>query len=227
MPRSDYLFTSELVAEGHPDKICDRISDSIVDAYLAADPGARVAAETLSTTNRIVIAGEVRGPATITAERIEQIARDAVRDDRLRAGRLPLGEGQGRGAPARAVAGHRPGRRCGGQQGRGRRRSGHHVRVRLHRDPGADAGADPARPQYPAGHGARPPCRRRRRISAPTPRARSRCATSRASRCAPPRSWSRPSTPRASARTRCASWSGRTCCGRCPRAGCARRPSST
>jgi S-adenosylmethionine synthetase len=80
MSKSDYLFTSESVAEGHPDKICDRISDSIVDAYLALDPGARVAAETLSTTNRIVIAGEVRGPAAITAERIEQIAREAVRD---------------------------------------------------------------------------------------------------------------------------------------------------
>jgi S-adenosylmethionine synthetase len=80
MPKSDYLFTSESVAEGHPDKICDRISDSIVDAYLAADPGARVAAETLSTTNRIVIAGEVRGPASITPARIEQIAREAVRE---------------------------------------------------------------------------------------------------------------------------------------------------
>jgi S-adenosylmethionine synthetase len=75
MPRSDYLFTSESVAEGHPDKICDRISDSIVDTYLAADPSARVAAEALATTNRIVIAGEVRGPASITPERIEQIAR--------------------------------------------------------------------------------------------------------------------------------------------------------
>ena len=80
MPRSEYLFTSESVAEGHPDKICDRISDSIVDAYLAADPSSRVAAETLATTNRIVIAGEVRGPASITPERIEQIARAAVRE---------------------------------------------------------------------------------------------------------------------------------------------------
>ena len=80
MRKADYLFTSESVAEGHPDKICDRISDCIVDAYLAADPNARVAAETLSTTNRIVIAGEVRGPASITPERIEQIARQAVRD---------------------------------------------------------------------------------------------------------------------------------------------------
>ncbi|MGH6945519.1 MAG: methionine adenosyltransferase [Geminicoccaceae bacterium] len=79
MRRSDYLFTSESVAEGHPDKVCDQISDAIVDAYLALDPGARVAAETLSTTNRIVIAGEVRGASEITPERIERIARDKVR----------------------------------------------------------------------------------------------------------------------------------------------------
>jgi S-adenosylmethionine synthetase len=76
----DYVFTSESVAEGHPDKVCDRISDTIVDAYLAADPGSRVAAETLATTNHIVIAGEVRGPAEITAERIEQLARGVVRE---------------------------------------------------------------------------------------------------------------------------------------------------
>jgi S-adenosylmethionine synthetase len=80
MARSDYLFTSESVAEGHPDKVCDRISDAIVDAYLAADPGARVAAETLSTTNRIIIAGEVRGGGGITHADIEKLARDAVKD---------------------------------------------------------------------------------------------------------------------------------------------------
>ncbi|HEX3209922.1 MAG TPA: methionine adenosyltransferase [Geminicoccaceae bacterium] len=80
MQRADYVFASESVAEGHPDKICDRISDSIVDAFLAADPASRVAAETLATTNRIVIAGEVRGPAEITPERVEQLAREAVRD---------------------------------------------------------------------------------------------------------------------------------------------------
>ena len=79
MQRADYVFASESVAEGHPDKICDRISDSIVDAFMAADPTSRVAAETLATTNRIVIAGEVRGPAEITPERIEQLAREAVR----------------------------------------------------------------------------------------------------------------------------------------------------
>jgi S-adenosylmethionine synthetase len=77
--RSSYLFTSESVSEGHPDKVCDRISDAVVDAYLAADANARVACETLTTTNRIVIAGEVRGPASITSETIESLARDAVK----------------------------------------------------------------------------------------------------------------------------------------------------
>ncbi len=80
MAQADYLFTSESVAEGHPDKVCDRISDAIVDAYLAGDPGARVAAETLSTTNRIVIAGEVRGGNGITHSDIEKLAREAVKD---------------------------------------------------------------------------------------------------------------------------------------------------
>jgi S-adenosylmethionine synthetase len=80
MSTSDYLFTSESVAEGHPDKICDRISDTILDAFLSANPAARVAVETLATTNRIIIAGEVRGAEGITHEDIEQLARDAVRD---------------------------------------------------------------------------------------------------------------------------------------------------
>jgi S-adenosylmethionine synthetase len=78
--RSSYLFTSESVSEGHPDKVCDRISDAIVDAYLGAMPEARVACETLATTNRIVIAGEVRGPASITRENIIEQARSAVKD---------------------------------------------------------------------------------------------------------------------------------------------------
>ena len=77
--RSSYLFTSESVSEGHPDKVADRISDAVVDAYLAAEPQARVAVETLCTTNRIVIAGEVRGPDSITSETIETLARDAVK----------------------------------------------------------------------------------------------------------------------------------------------------
>jgi S-adenosylmethionine synthetase len=75
-----YIFTSESVSEGHPDKVCDQISDRVVDLYLKADPQARIACETLATTNRIVIAGEVRGPASITNADIEGVARQAVRD---------------------------------------------------------------------------------------------------------------------------------------------------
>lgn len=80
MASDRYLFTSESVSEGHPDKVCDRISDAVVDAYLGAEPEARVACETLATTNRIVIAGEVRGPSSITADHIENLARQAVKD---------------------------------------------------------------------------------------------------------------------------------------------------
>ena len=80
MNRKNWLFTSESVSEGHPDKVCDRISDTIVDAYLAAMPESRVACETLATTNRVVIAGEVRGPDTISMEMIENLTREAIRD---------------------------------------------------------------------------------------------------------------------------------------------------
>jgi S-adenosylmethionine synthetase len=80
VPLANYLFTSESVAEGHPDKVCDRISDAIVDTFLAADPEARVACETLSTTNRVVIAGEVRGPASVTFDMLESVARHAIKD---------------------------------------------------------------------------------------------------------------------------------------------------
>ena len=78
--KADYLFTSESVSEGHPDKVSDRISDAVVDTFLAADPYARVACETLCTTNRIVLAGEVRGPGSITAAMLEEVARAAVKD---------------------------------------------------------------------------------------------------------------------------------------------------
>ena len=77
---SNFLFTSESVSEGHPDKVCDRISDAVVDTYLTAEPGARVAVETMCTTNRIVLAGEVRGPGSITHADLEEVARHAVRD---------------------------------------------------------------------------------------------------------------------------------------------------
>ena len=80
MTRGNFLFTSESVSEGHPDKVSDRISDVVVDAYLAADPLARVACETLTTTNRIVIAGEIRGPESVTSAALEEQVRAAVRD---------------------------------------------------------------------------------------------------------------------------------------------------
>ncbi len=78
--RSSYLFTSESVSEGHPDKVCDRISDAIVDEFIRADPMARVAAETLTTTNRVVIAGEVRGPDSVTNDSLIELTRAAIKD---------------------------------------------------------------------------------------------------------------------------------------------------
>lgn len=80
MWKKDFVFTSESVSEGHPDKICDRISDAILDAFLTEDAHARVALETMCTTNFIVLAGEVRGPETMTPARMEDIARHAVKE---------------------------------------------------------------------------------------------------------------------------------------------------
>jgi len=76
----DFVFTSESVSEGHPDKICDRISDAIVDTFLAAEPQARCGVETLVTTNRVVLAGEVRGPASITSQKLIEVARNTIRE---------------------------------------------------------------------------------------------------------------------------------------------------
>lgn len=75
----DFLFTSESVSEGHPDKVADRISDTVLDAYLQADPEARVACETLVTTNRVILAGEVRGPKEVEDTLIDR-AREAIKD---------------------------------------------------------------------------------------------------------------------------------------------------
>lgn len=80
MSRTSYIFTSESVSEGHPDKVCDRVSDAIVDLFLSKDPEARVACETLTTTNQIVLAGEVRCAGEILDAEIEAAARNAVRD---------------------------------------------------------------------------------------------------------------------------------------------------
>ena len=85
--RASYLFTSESVSEGHPDKVCDRISDEIVDLFFREGPKAgidpcaiRAACETLTTTNKVVVAGETRGPASVTNDHIEQVIRNAIKD---------------------------------------------------------------------------------------------------------------------------------------------------
>ena len=77
--KKNYLFTSESVSEGHPDKVCDRISDMVVDSYLKLDPFSRVACETLTTTNKVVLAGEIRGP-NIKKDEIIQNVRDCIKD---------------------------------------------------------------------------------------------------------------------------------------------------
>jgi S-adenosylmethionine synthetase len=79
MAKQDYIFTSESVSEGHPDKVCDIISDSVLDLYLSKFPESRVACETLVTTNTVVIAGEVRGPE-IKSDEIEKLIRKRVKD---------------------------------------------------------------------------------------------------------------------------------------------------
>ena len=79
MAKQDYIFTSESVSEGHPDKVCDIISDSVLDLYLSKFPESRVACETLVTTNTVVIAGEVRGPE-INTDEIEKLIRSRVKD---------------------------------------------------------------------------------------------------------------------------------------------------
>ena len=75
----NYLFTSESVSEGHPDKVCDRISDMVVDSYLAKDPVSRVACETLTTTNKVILAGETRGPKIDKDELISKV-RNCIKD---------------------------------------------------------------------------------------------------------------------------------------------------
>ena len=84
MTRTNYTFTSESVSEGHPDKVCDRISDAVLDAFISEEPEARVACETFATTNRVVIGGEVGLSNKDTLNdfmgHIDQIARDCIKD---------------------------------------------------------------------------------------------------------------------------------------------------
>ena len=78
----NYIFTSESVSEGHPDKVCDQISDGILDLYLTADRNSRVACETLATTNRVIVSGEVninKNKDSVTKDKIELLIRNIVR----------------------------------------------------------------------------------------------------------------------------------------------------
>ena len=79
MKSNNYFFTSESVSEGHPDNVCDRISDMVVDSYMSKDPNSRVGCETLTTTNRVVLAGEIRGPEIKKDELIEKV-RGCIKD---------------------------------------------------------------------------------------------------------------------------------------------------
>jgi len=84
MSRQNYIFTSESVSEGHPDKVCDRISDAVLDAFLSEEPNARVACETFATTNRVVVGGEVglsdKAKLKDYMGRVDGIVRDCIRD---------------------------------------------------------------------------------------------------------------------------------------------------
>ena len=143
---NDYLFTSESVSEGHPDKVADQISDAILDAILAQDPRARVAAETLCNTGLVVLAGEITTHANVD---YIQVARDTIK--RIGYDNTDYGiDYKGcavHGLLRQAVAGHRPGRRRRRRPRPrpGRRRPGPDVRLRLRRNRRADAGRDPLR----------------------------------------------------------------------------------
>ena len=119
--RSSYLFTSESVSEGHPDKVADQISDAIVDLFLSKDPEARVACETMTTTNRVVLAGEIRGQGIMDdegnwapgiREEIEEAVRGVVKRIGYEQDGLPLGPLRFRQPPPPAIGAYRAGRRC-------------------------------------------------------------------------------------------------------------------
>ena len=151
-----YTFTSESVTEGHPDKMADQISDSVLDALLADDPESRVACETLLTTGLVLVAGEI---TTTTYVDIPKLVRSTVLDIGYDDDAYGI-DGKTCGvivSPRRAVAQHRPGRRQrlrgpgghrrgGPAQRPGRRRPGDDVRLRLRRDPRPHA---PARSGWP------------------------------------------------------------------------------
>ncbi len=134
----DFLFTSESVTEGHPDKVADQISDGVLDAIIAGDPRGRVAVETLVKTGLAIVAGEVTTSTYVDIPSIVRstIVRIGYTDQRDGLRRPHLRRDGGHRGPE---PGHRPRRRQ--RQGAGRGRPGDDVRLRLQRDAGADAGA--------------------------------------------------------------------------------------
>ena len=78
--RKNYLFTSESVSEGHPDKVCDSISDTLLDLFLTHDPQARSAVETMASTDRVIICGEARLPETVNKQMMEEAVRRCIKD---------------------------------------------------------------------------------------------------------------------------------------------------
>ncbi len=124
--RNSYLFTSESVSEGHPDKVADQISDAIVDLFLSKDPEARVACETMTTTNRVVLAGEIRGRGIMDEEgnwapgireEIESAVRGVVKKIGYEQEGFHWRPPRLREPPSPAVGPHRTGRRCRREQG--------------------------------------------------------------------------------------------------------------
>ncbi len=188
MSRQNYIFTSESVSEGHPDKVCDQISDAVLDAFLSEESEARVACETFATTNRVVVGGEVKlsteEKVIAVKDRVDTIVRECVKDigyeqtgfDWRDLEVTNLLHGQSEHIAQGVDAAER--------QGRGRGRPGDHVRLCRRRDAGADAGADPICPRDPASGWPKRASRAREPSSARTPRARSRCATRTANRSA-------------------------------------------
>ncbi len=170
--KGEHLFTSESVTEGHPDKICDQISDGILDAVLAEDPSGRVACETLVNTGLVVVSGEI---STSTYVDVPRIVRRTITEIGYDSGEFgfdgnscavmtaideqsaDIAQGVDKAYEARTDAADDD-----EFDQRRRRRSGNDVRLRDERDPGADADADPDRPY------ARPPALRRSARTAPS-----------------------------------------------------------
>ena len=132
MAGKDFLFTSESVSEGHPDKLCDQVSDAILDAHLAGDPNSRVACESLAKTGMVVVAGEITSKAKVSyVDIVREVVREIGYTDSAMGfdGNTCAILTADRAAIARYLSGRNRRRRFA--QRAGRRRSRHDVRLRL------------------------------------------------------------------------------------------------